>query len=317
MDIKGGLSALGQAFQMILQAPGNVKNFFDTGPNLPFKYPIPKRDVLTRTLPAGYKSPIPQSQIIPHPIGPSAFQQALGNVQQNTGEWGQKFGFGTNQQLPQSVVRESTPINNPSTPILTEEQYYKQQKATYPNADPRKIIMDYRQKIVPTPTPTTQPSVLTPTTFQFQDAINQAAQQTGLNLNQFHLLRSGENMAEKPDAIHYNSNGTIDVGLFQINVDPRNKAEVERLKNPTYNATRVAQIYTQRMRILGDPVLALASYNLGAGGAILRPIDALERAAWVYWKAGMQMPETEFTKDPLGYVRSRMDYYKRLGLFKP
>ncbi|MCK9371241.1 transglycosylase SLT domain-containing protein [Candidatus Dojkabacteria bacterium] len=159
-------------------------------------------------------------------------------------------------------------------------------------------------------------STTTTPTFKFQNEINQASKASGLDMNAFHLLRAGENQAENPSAINYNSNGTLDVGLFQINVDPRNRAEVERLKNPVYNAMRAAEIFKSRMNLLKDPVLAIASYNLGAGGAVLRPMDALKRAQWVYYKAGVEMPQTEFTKNPLLYVRQNMDYYKQLGLFR-
>jgi len=181
------------------------------------------------------------------------------------------------------------------------------------------------QAIQTTPTPTATPTprqVSTPAQgitqpqFQYQKQIEEASRSSGISLDSFHLLRAGENQAEDPRAINQNSNGTLDVGLFQINVAANNIAEIERLKNPVYNAMRAAQIFAQRLKLLQDPVLALASYNLGAGGAVLRPIDALKRAEWVYWKAGIEMPQTEFTQDPLGYVRQRMDTYRSLGLFK-
>ena len=153
-------------------------------------------------------------------------------------------------------------------------------------------------------------------TFKYQNEMNQASKQSGLSLDAFHLLRAGENQAENPMAINKNSNGTWDVGLYQINVDPNNVEEIKRLQDPLYNAMRAAEIFKSRIKLLEDPVLAIASYNLGAGGAVLRPMDAIKRAEWVYWKAGIEMPQTEFTKNPVGYVRQRMDYYKQLGLFK-
>ena len=176
----------------------------------------------------------------------------------------------------------------------------------------------------------TQQKTSTPT-FKFQNEINQASQSSGLDMNSFHLLRAGENQAENPEAINDNWSRdgkkivSKDVGLFQISVplynqdgtpNPNANAEIERLKNPVYNATRAADIFKSRMNLLKDPVLAIASYNLGAGGAVLNPEAALKRAEWVYWKAGVEMPQTEFTKNPLGYVRQNMDYYRKLGLFK-
>ena len=215
-----------------------------------------------------------------------------------------------------SRVRISTPT---PTPTLTEEQFFHAVKKINPNIPATSIITEYRKAHpTATPTPTPMPLLsgkLSPTIFRFQSAIDQATKNTGVSLEQYHLLRAGENQAENPDAINYNSDGTIDIGLYQINVDPKNHVEVERLKDPLYNAMKAGQIFSQRLNILKDPILAIASYNLGAGGAVLRPMDALKRAQWVYWKAGLEMPQTEFTKDPLGYVRKNMDYYRKLGLF--
>ena len=175
----------------------------------------------------------------------------------------------------------------------------------------------------PTPTPTPVPSRApasaqgeTQTQFKYQKEIEEASRSSGISLDNFHLLKAGENQAENPSAINYNKNGTLDVGLFQINVAADNTAEIERLKNPVYNAMRAGQIFTQRLNLLKDPVLALGSYNLGAGGAVLRPLDALKRAQFVYAKAGIEVPETEFTQDPVAYVRKRMDTYRSLGLFR-
>lgn len=163
------------------------------------------------------------------------------------------------------------------------------------------------------PNPTTQPQQFN---FKYANEVQQASNSSGLPQEAFHLLRAGENKAENPNAIYKNNNGTWDVGLYQINVDPRNTAEVERLKNPLYNTMRAAEIFKSRVNLLKDPVLAIASYNLGAGGAVLNPAAAIKRAQWVYYNAGLTMPQTEFTKDPLGYVRKNMDYYRQLGLFK-
>lgn len=220
------------------------------------------------------------------------------------------------KQPMKTVQYPSTLANNngKSNPILFK-QLYEKAFETNPSV-PLKVspikqapVVQVQEKRV------IQPNTTAPV-FKFQNEINQASKSSGLDMNAFHLLRAGENQAENPSAINYNSNGTLDVGLFQINVDPNNTAEVERLKNPVYNATRAAEIFKSRMKLLKDPVLAIASYNLGAGGAVLNPEAAFKRAQFVYEKAGIEMPQTEFAKNPLGYVRQNMDYYRKLGLFK-
>lgn len=153
-------------------------------------------------------------------------------------------------------------------------------------------------------------------TFKFQNEVNQVSKASGLTPNDFHLLRAGENKAENPLAINKNNDGTVDVGLYQINTNANNVDEIKRLQNPLYNTQKAADIWKSRMQILQDPVLAIGSYNLGAGGAVLNPQAALKRAQWVYYNAGVPMPQTAFTQDPTGYVNQRMDYYKQLGLFE-
>jgi len=167
--------------------------------------------------------------------------------------------------------------------------------------------------------------------FKFQNEVNQISKQYGLSPNDFHLLRAGENKAENPEAINDNWNKdhtkivSRDVGLYQISVplydsngnpNPNAETEIQRLKDPLYNTQKAAEIWTSRLKLLEDPVLTIASYNLGAGGAVLRPLDALKRAQWVYYNAGIPVPQTDFAKDPVGYVNQRMDTYKQLGLFK-
>lgn len=54
------------------------------------------------------------------------------------------------------------------------------------------------------------------------------------------MLKKCENSKLDPNIINKaNRNGTWDVGLWQINVNPADTAEVERLKDPTYN-TKIA-----------------------------------------------------------------------------
>lgn len=187
----------------------------------------------------------------------------------------------------------------------------------------------------PMPTPTPMPSPVlsqpapqipqmpatpapTPSTWRskFQPIYEKVAKEKGIEPDEFRYLIQTENGQEKPDHINKNSDGTIDVGLLQINVDPKNTAEVERLKDPEYNIAKGLEILRLRKMYLEDPEMALASYNLGAGGAALNPQGAYERVSSLRKKVGLPPKETEFTKNPLEFSRARMEKYKKLGLIK-
>lgn len=217
-------------------------------------------------------------------------------------------GIGRFGGMVSPLPREQS-LDNPARLAYARQTMMASQPQVTPTPQTRQRVL------TPTPTVTPTQNALQPQ-FKYQDIIKQASDSYGVSLDQFDLLRASENQAEDPQAIHDNGDGTVDVGLWQINVNSNNKAEIQKLMNPVYNTMRAAEIFAQRLRILEDPILALASYNLGAGGAVLRPLDAIKRAEWVYWRAGKEMPETEFTKDPEGYVRKRMDKYRKLGLFK-
>lgn len=192
------------------------------------------------------------------------------------------------------------------------------------------VHLDKTPPTMPVKEPKAPPTVPHKYKFKYQEITDKVAQQTGFTEDDFNLLRAGENKAENPEAINdnWNKNHTQivskDVGLYQVSVplydrngnpNPNADAEIERLKDPEYNTKKAAEIWHQRVNLLQDPVLAIASYNMGAGGAVLDPEDAIKRAQWVYSNAGVPMPQTEFTKDPHGYVKKRMDYYRSKGLF--
>lgn len=61
------------------------------------------------------------------------------------------------------------------------------------------------------------------------------------------MLTTCENSTLNPHAINKaNRNGTWDVGIWQINVDPANTEEVERLKDPVYNTQRAWAKFTSK-----------------------------------------------------------------------
>lgn len=82
-------------------------------PNL--KSPIPAANQITNQLPPGYKSPVPQNQVLPHPAGPSAFQSALNGVQ--------NF-FSQFAPSAQAQTVRPTPTPNPTlTPTPTPQTF--------------------------------------------------------------------------------------------------------------------------------------------------------------------------------------------------
>jgi hypothetical protein len=177
---------------------------------------------------------------------------------------------------------------------------------------------------MPTASPIPQPS-LQPQAGQwqskFQSTYDKVVPQKKLSQNDVRVLVTSENGREIPDYQNFNVDPktgkklSVDTGLLQINT-PLDSPEIAKLKDPEYNINKGLEILRQRNAVLGDPVLAIASYNLGAGGAVLNPKKALERARKIYGNAGVPLPETPFTRDPEGFVSQNMDTYKRYGLFK-
>lgn len=138
----------------------------------------------------------------------------------------------------------------------------------------------------------------------------------GITPDMVRVLVTSENGREDPGFTNTNGNGTVDVGLTQLNVPSTDRQTIERLKNPDVNIQEGVKRLASRVNLLGDPVLAMASWNLGPGGAVLNPQAALERAQTIYRNAGLPLPQTPFTQNPQGFVAQNMDKYRQLGLFK-
>lgn len=94
-------------------------------------------------------------------------------------------------------------------------------------------------KAVPSATPV---PTLNPTT-QKQEILKYIVEKFGDRAaDAITMLNKCENHGLRTDTINKgNSNGTWDVGVFQINVDPKDTAEVEKLKDWKYNVDRAYQ----------------------------------------------------------------------------
>jgi len=63
------------------------------------------------------------------------------------------------------------------------------------------------------------------------------------------MLKTCENKPFDPKAVSpLNGNGSVDVGLFQVNADPKNTEEVERLKDWEYNIQRAHKKFEAKER---------------------------------------------------------------------
>lgn len=63
------------------------------------------------------------------------------------------------------------------------------------------------------------------------------------------MLKTCENKSFDPQVVSpLNDNGSVDVGLFQINTDPKNTDEVEKLKNWEYNIQRAYKKFEAKYR---------------------------------------------------------------------
>lgn len=193
--------------------------------------------------------------------------------------------------------------------------------------DPSQIKINFgRPRVSPTPQPTVQPQPM-PTVMpqqnnwqsKYQSIYDKVLPQKKLTKQDVQVLVTSENGKEDPvfQNTNYDKLGnpkSIDTGLLQINTPISAKEEIQRLKDPEYNINKGLSILRQRNDLLGDPVLAMASYNKGARGAVRDPKDALKRARIIYKNAGIPLPETPFTKDPEGFVNQFRDKYRSLGI---
>lgn len=124
------------------------------------------------------------------------------------------------------------------------------------------------------------------------------------------LLIASENPNEDPEAEHYNRNGTVDVGLFQISVPVWHTEKIKRMKNPEENTEAALLKFSRELKILKDLPLTIAAYNMGMRGATKYPdktvspnYNAMNRIKWVYERAGLPLPESEFVSSPCGYIK--------------
>lgn len=63
------------------------------------------------------------------------------------------------------------------------------------------------------------------------------------------MLKTCENKSFDPKEVSpLNSNGTVDVGIFQVNADPKNTEEVEKLKDWEYNIQRAYKKFEAKKR---------------------------------------------------------------------
>jgi len=105
----------------------------------------------------------------------------------------------------------------------------------------------------------------------FSFCFDEAAHEQGLNasiLRSIAYVESGNN----PDAINYNSNGTTDLGIMQVNsswIKLMGLSERELLKSPCYNIQTAAKILRKCMDKHGYTWEAIGCYHaLSPGGRV-------------------------------------------------
>lgn len=240
------------------------------------------------------------------------------------------LGVKVNSMLPQFKMPIFFPQNNPGNPnpqptraplVSPTSDFISRGRnfmdiptagAQQPSPTPQATVMPS-----PTPSPTASPLGWQ---SKYQNIYDRVAPQKGISQDQVRVLVTSENGKEIPDYPNYNYDKqgkkiSVDTGLLQVNT-PLDSPEISKLKDPEYAINKGLGILEQRKNILEDEVLAIASYNLGSGRAVLSPKLALNRAKVIYKNAGVPLPETPFTQDPEGFVNQRMDKYQKLGLWK-
>lgn len=213
-----------------------------------------------------------------------------------------------------------TPPSTPNPNVIGNPSQMKLNVGIGPN-----FVNQARAQEQPSPQPTAIPQQPYPAnnqwTSHYQGIYDRVLPQKKLSRQDAQVLVTSENGKENPNYQNFNLDPktkkptSVDTGLLQINT-PLESPEIAKLKDPEYNINKGLDILRQRNAILGDPVLAIASYNKGAGGAVLDPVDALRRAKAIYKNAGVPLPDTAFTRNPQAFVDQNMGRYKQYGLFK-
>jgi soluble lytic murein transglycosylase-like protein len=93
---------------------------------------------------------------------------------------------------------------------------------------------------------------------------DEAAREHGMNANLLRSIACVESN-NNPTALNHNSNGTVDLGIMQINsswIKPMGLNEQELLKNPCYNVKTAAKILKQCMGNHGYTWEAIGCYNV-------------------------------------------------------
>ena len=194
-------------------AGGQAVNDYFKRPENPYavKSPIPNEQLVTRELPAGFKSPIPT--ILQHVQGQSAFQNTIDDTRNQVGT----FMSGFNKQA--SVPRSTT-----STPTPT------------PTQAPRETFADF---------------TTAPVTPAYAPIITKAAIDANINPNLLASLLFSEHGFSTTPGFSYNSDGSYDRGPAQINSRAHPEISDAQALDPNFAIPWAANLLSSHIKKLG------------------------------------------------------------------
>ncbi|MCL4366216.1 hypothetical protein M1437_03245 [Patescibacteria group bacterium] len=232
------MDEIAKLLQAILGGGQRAVNFF-SAPGNPYdlKSPIPNNQLVTRNLPVGVQSPVPQSGVIQHVQGGSGYQNYQETAANNIAKWVNLFRNGAPTLPQQAVVRQ--PVR---------------QQVVAPTT-------------MPTPTPMLNDFITTRNIPEdYKQLIYQAAQQYKIHPALIASTLFSEHGFSRDPGYNYNTNGTYDRGPAQINSAAHPEITDKQALDLNFAIPWLAKTVAGHIKNLG-PKRGIVAYNTGGTGA--------------------------------------------------
>ncbi len=226
-----------------------VQNYFKS-PSNPYgmQSPVPNSELVTRNLPPGFSSPVPQGGILQHIQGGSGFQNDINNLQKtnHVNEWANTF-FGSQPAAApfQKPLTQQMPVQQQSIPNVQQQPI--QQTASQPN-----VLGDFTTSPIPQ---------------DYNQMISASASKYGVNPNLLASLLFSEHGFSRTPGYNYNTNGSYDRGPAQINSAAHPEVTDAQALDPQFAIDFAAKTLAGHIKNLGIKRGILA-YNMGANGSL-------------------------------------------------
>lgn len=229
---------LSQILSRIGEGAQSTGDYFKAPSNpYDFKSPIRNDDLVTRNLPPGVQSPIPQEQVLQHVQGGSAFQNTMDQGRNNIDQWVKAF----NPSVPRPI---SQPIPQPTAPVM-------------PTATPTPAIGNFNDFIT-----VSQQQI----PLDYKNLITASATANNIPPALLASLLFTEHGFSRDPGWHQNKNGSWDRGPAQINSSAHPEVSDAQALDPKFAIPWAARTLAGHIKNLGIH-RGIVAYNAGATGS--------------------------------------------------